>query len=253
MKKLILFIFLGGSSQMLFAQGVGINTIQPHPSAALEIKSSTKGLLIPGINLQNLTDNNTISNPAHSLLIYNVNESIPGGKGYYLNAGSEATPDWKRFNDSSENPLVAFGVKGVLGGTQPITSNENQMYTRILFSAESYDLGNNYSDLDPAAPSSFTVPAKGVYHFDTQMGFPLTQYVSIRNALRLSRIRNGIHTVISNIVNMELSKNISLDEQLEQGDQVIAEVLIWVSNNPPVVLALESSQCFFSGRLVIRQ
>jgi hypothetical protein len=47
------------------------NTPSPDPSAALDIvaKASDKGLLIPRVPLQNITDITTVPNPAVSLLV----------------------------------------------------------------------------------------------------------------------------------------------------------------------------------------
>ncbi len=50
-------------------QQVGIGTLTPHPSALVEMKSSSSGLLIPRLTT---AQRNAINNPAHSLLIFNV-------------------------------------------------------------------------------------------------------------------------------------------------------------------------------------
>ncbi|MCX7696869.1 MAG: hypothetical protein N2Z72_04140 [Bacteroidales bacterium] len=54
-----------------YAQNVGIgdHPLIPHPSAGLEINFSDKGLLIPRLTS---AQRNSISNPAHTLLIWNV-------------------------------------------------------------------------------------------------------------------------------------------------------------------------------------
>jgi hypothetical protein len=58
-----------GLVQLLLAQGVGIGTSTPHPSAILELSSTTKGLLIP-----RLTDaeRQALPDPATGLLIFNT-------------------------------------------------------------------------------------------------------------------------------------------------------------------------------------
>jgi trimeric autotransporter adhesin len=53
---------------------IGINTTSPHQSAALDISSNTKGLLMPRMTL---TQRNTIASPAIGLTIYQTN-GIPG-------------------------------------------------------------------------------------------------------------------------------------------------------------------------------
>ncbi len=51
------------------AQNAGIGTINPHSSARLEIADSIRGLLIPRLTT---TQRNAIQSPAHSLLIFNI-------------------------------------------------------------------------------------------------------------------------------------------------------------------------------------
>ena len=47
----------------MHSQNIGIGTATPHPSAALEIKSSSMGLLIPGMTQ---AQRNAISSPAQT-------------------------------------------------------------------------------------------------------------------------------------------------------------------------------------------
>ncbi|MDN4013973.1 hypothetical protein QX233_15980 [Chryseobacterium gambrini] len=86
-------------SPLLLSQ-VGVNTPNPDPSAALDIvaKASDKGVLIPRVPLQSVTDVSTVPNPAVSLLVYNTTTNSVITKGYYYWDGSK----WLRFNDSSK-------------------------------------------------------------------------------------------------------------------------------------------------------
>lgn len=72
-----------------FTQGVAINNdnSNPDPSAMLDVKSTTKGLLAPRMTL---TQRNAIISPATGLLVFQTN-STPG---YYFNSGTPATPAW---------------------------------------------------------------------------------------------------------------------------------------------------------------
>jgi len=65
------------------AQSVGIGSPAPHPSAALDIQASNKGLLVPRVFLTGLFDTATIANPAPSLLVFNTNPNLDGGQGFY--------------------------------------------------------------------------------------------------------------------------------------------------------------------------
>ncbi len=68
-EKSLLLLVLVIAIQYAFAQNVGIGTTNPHSSARLEIKSNNQGLLIPRLTTN---QRNAISKPAHSLLIFNV-------------------------------------------------------------------------------------------------------------------------------------------------------------------------------------
>jgi hypothetical protein len=73
----------------MVGQSVGINTSSPDPSAALDIQTRTKGLLIPRMNSSN---RDGISNPADGLLVYDTDtESFwycQDMTWYELNAGA---------------------------------------------------------------------------------------------------------------------------------------------------------------------
>ena len=60
-----------------FSQNVGISetAITPDASSILEIRSTDKGVLIPRIQLTSATDVTTISNPANSMLVYNISSA----------------------------------------------------------------------------------------------------------------------------------------------------------------------------------
>lgn len=71
-----------------FAQ-VGIGTVTPDVSSILDVNSNNKGLLIPRVNLSNITDGlSPINSPQVGLLVFNTNASVIGGLGegfYYWN------------------------------------------------------------------------------------------------------------------------------------------------------------------------
>ena len=71
MKKasIILFSFLFFTSMHLKAQNVGIGTSTPDASAALEVKSTDKGLLIPRLTSAARV---LITTPAAGLMVYDI-------------------------------------------------------------------------------------------------------------------------------------------------------------------------------------
>ena len=88
---LIFFLMAGPLS----AQGVKISPQpgNPDPSAILETQDTTRGMLLPRVNLQSLTDANTIANPATSLMVFNTG-TVLAPAGFYYNAGTPQAPQW---------------------------------------------------------------------------------------------------------------------------------------------------------------
>lgn len=97
---------------------VGINTVTPSRSSALDINSTNTGLLIPRINLTGFNDRTTITNGnVASLMIYNTNPTM--GQGYYYWSGTTwtkllVTGDAKDY--SAQNGLTQKGTQITLGG-----------------------------------------------------------------------------------------------------------------------------------------
>jgi hypothetical protein len=95
----------------------GIGTASPNASAALDVQSASRGMLVPRVALQAVADGTTISNPATSLLVYNTNPAMGGGVGFYFNAGLPAVPSWQRFVTTDSNVGLEFWGMGGNGGT----------------------------------------------------------------------------------------------------------------------------------------
>ena len=77
-----------------YSQNVGVGTTTPNASAALDINSANKGMLVPRIALTAANVASPVSTPADALLIYNTatagtqgNAVSPGF--YYWNAAAE--------------------------------------------------------------------------------------------------------------------------------------------------------------------
>jgi len=80
---LILALVVLLSSNQNIAQNVGIGneSFTPDPSAMLEVKSTDKGMLVPRVDIADLSTAAPVTNPAVSLLVYNTNETT--GVGFY--------------------------------------------------------------------------------------------------------------------------------------------------------------------------
>jgi hypothetical protein len=125
---LLVFIlgFYSCFNGFLAAQGVGINTNgQPaDASAGLDLDFPDKGFLPPRIPLNGTLDTASILMPATGLLIFNTANAGLGitavHPGYYYNAGSPQTPQWKRLIvqsdvDGSETILSAGSNVSISG------------------------------------------------------------------------------------------------------------------------------------------
>jgi trimeric autotransporter adhesin len=114
MKRFTIIIFTIISSNFLHAQSVGIGTTSPHNSAALDIASTTRGLLIPRMSTAQRT---VIPGPVAGLIVYDTDF-----KEYYHHDGTT----WKKvlnnnvWNTSSTRNYVFNNTDSVgIGTTSP--------------------------------------------------------------------------------------------------------------------------------------
>jgi hypothetical protein len=74
---------------------VGIGTVAPNASAALEINTVNKGFLPPRVTLTSSTDAATINAPSTGLTVYhNGNATLEAG--LYTNTGTPTAPSWNK-------------------------------------------------------------------------------------------------------------------------------------------------------------
>src|SRR5699024_10138011 len=106
MKKIVLYLFLLSlfSVYKVYAQQ-GIGTDLPDKSAALEIVSSKRGLLIPRFGIPDLDQADPVTNPAHALLVFNDGSSStnPGFYWWDENANN-GNGRWKAVTGEVSDP-----------------------------------------------------------------------------------------------------------------------------------------------------
>ncbi|WP_417799516.1 hypothetical protein [Tenacibaculum sp.] len=170
MKKLATLVLLFLS--VITTAQVGIGTLTPNVSAQLDIKSNTKGLLIPRLNIDNLKTASPVSSSTinESLLVYNTNKT--SGKGFYYWNGSL----WEKLTDiTTVSNLVASQAddqqikKFYLSSSNILTLElENASSKSVDLSSL---LGKNELLTGEGSPISNSIdPLGGVLYVDTNSG-----------------------------------------------------------------------------------
>ncbi len=132
----------------------GVGTTTPEASSALEIKSTTKGLLIPRMTK---AQRDAIASPAVGLMIYQTN-STPGF--YYFSGSSWAAVSPKGVNRALSNLTAPTAINADLIPGNPVSINlgaSSNQWTNLY-------LGNSiYS-------GAFRVANFGITNFNTALG-----------------------------------------------------------------------------------
>ena len=87
--------------------GVGLGINSPDPSALLDLKSDSKGLLIPRLTASQRT---ALALPATGLLIYQTEAP----EGFYYNKGLPASPNWILLGGGPQGNQGPIGPAGIL-------------------------------------------------------------------------------------------------------------------------------------------
>ena len=139
MKKITLLLFMLSFTWFSFAQ-VGLNTITPDASSALDIESTTGGILIPRLTE---SQRDAIAMPATGLMIYQTNEN----PGFYFYSGTA----WTKINGAT-GPQGVFGGASFeyqYGGVGPLLSDVDNGLVRFLESdTQNSAMQLQFSELD---------------------------------------------------------------------------------------------------------
>lgn len=130
MKKIILSAAVAftvlTTSNVVAQQGFGTNT--PDRSAAVDIVSSKRGLLIPRIDIPNLDQAAPVSNPANALMVYNKGTQGTDAGFYYWDATyNNNTGRWVRFVSSNSGSAVTVSA-GTNVTVKPTTDGRDTDY-----------------------------------------------------------------------------------------------------------------------------
>ena len=179
MKKILLLSLAALSTATFsFGQNVAINADAslPNSSAMLDVKSTSKGMLIPRVALTGTADVTTIPSPATSLMVYNTTAAGSGTTavvpGYYYWSGS-----WVR--------MVA--QKGGAVNYQDfyaLMPSDNVATVPINGAIEFPQTAISNSIITRTSPSAFNLPDIGTYEISFQ--------ASIQEQTQLGIFLNGV-------------------------------------------------------------
>ena len=151
------------------AQNVAINNdaSQPDNSAILDIKSNSKGILIPRMNLAALL---AIANPANGLLVLDTAKNQ-----LMVNMGTPAVPNWQTILAKSgwsiEGNSGTDAATNFIGTTdnKPFTIRVNNKRSGFIY-ADSYNTSFGYQALDSFTTGKMNTAAGYKAMFNTKTG-----------------------------------------------------------------------------------
>lgn len=206
------------TSVTTFAQSsVGINNdgSTPDASAMLDVKSTSKGLLPPRVNLTGTTSASPVTSPATGLIVYNLATVSDVTPGYYFWDGSA----WDRFSatGSTKMNIVSKSATGALLKTDEmvlasndvtltlpaITSTDNGLSITVKNVGSYLDLitiqGNGGATIDGLATSTTLTRWKSCT-FVASGGNWLIKEQQSRSSSIIDVCANGSFTTIAEVV-----------------------------------------------------
>ncbi len=117
-KRLLVLPIMFFVSFCSFSQNVGIGTTTPDASAALDITTTDKGLLIPRMSIASI---NAIVNPAKGLLVY---DSVANQ--LMANIGTAAAPNFQPVSNSNSSGWNLTGNNGTDPANQFLGTTDNK-------------------------------------------------------------------------------------------------------------------------------
>jgi len=189
--RIVVFILFTLPS-IFYAQNIGINNTgnTPDNSAMLDVASTDKGVLIPRINIADLSTAAPITSPATSLLVYNTNTTT--GVGYYywdatkwvklLDANANSDEDWHKATTTTaptniNDDIFTRGKVGI-GVNAPVQALDIEN-GNINLDTE-YGIGQNFGS---TSSEWRIIPRRNGIQTLTQMGsvYPYTDGMSLES------------------------------------------------------------------------
>lgn len=166
MKKTLLFLFSNLFTCYMFAQ-VGYGTHNPDSSSVLELKSSRRGVLIPRIDIPNLQQSNPVTDPAHSLLVYNTHLTTEGFY-YWDSSANSGAGAWISILSKNNTTVIDYllDIEQSTGVYWKVNGLDKEVYQKTL----SLDFGSGSTKVEVSAsqiPANATIVEVQMQQDDT--------------------------------------------------------------------------------------
>ena len=208
MKKQLIPLAVVLSTGAIHAQ-VGVGTLNPHKSAQLEVVADNKGILIPRIALNSITDQETMMNGnVQSLLVFNTtsNEEIKPGYYYWFET------KWQRLVTLSDINMLIEGLEDtntknvsltVQNGNLTLTDSDGQMVEVPLTSLQ-----------NPETVTTLVNNENGTYTYTSENGTVTTINVPadvVNNFEEIISNQTVLNQLIQHLQNTVVGGNVFYD------------------------------------------
>ncbi len=153
----------------VFSQSVGINTKNPDPSSVLDISSSSKGILIPRVSIDNLTSPDPISDPVEGLLVYNISNVTSHGFYYWkANGWNEVIVPSRSFSTAQYAELYEAHDVGLYGD---IISISQGSWAGWKTASQGISVGGFVMDTTDIVADRISIGESGLYQVDISVSY----------------------------------------------------------------------------------
>jgi uncharacterized protein (TIGR02145 family) len=194
-KSLIYGVFDADPANQVLAlnANVGVGTITPEESSALEIKSTTKGFLPPRMTASEIA---VIQDPADGLMVYNTTDS-------HLYIYITVDSIWKRvaFDSQTINPCLSFTVTHTVGSVAPMskTVTYGTALTNLTGSDKCWITQNLGADHQATSVNDATEASAGWYwQFNRMQGYKHTGSERTPNTPWITNINENSNWTLAN-------------------------------------------------------
>lgn len=191
MKKSIITLILSIFGVAGLSAQIGIGTVTPNASAALDVFSSSKGILLPRLNLSGRNDIATITSPANGLIAFNLLAAGTATNAVVANSlYFRQNSIWQKFASATELTSIAFSSQYVLESftQQPFTATQlitvnNSETSDIPVTWTSADIYlDNTDNVELANSQDFKVLIMGQYRILANFTFNPKRNVAADNS-----------------------------------------------------------------------